>query len=139
MKTLNRENYEAWVLEAFDFDELRKKEDLEDEEGDFYWNDDMGVGLDELTIGDGLVYRSIGVHNLGVDIELWKYKEKGKVQKKNHVDKIVSVLIPGSTKNYFDLLKFIPENIPDLQKEAEDWLGLKASINLEDWLNENTK
>ena len=97
MKTLNRENYEAWVLEAFDFDALRKKEDLEDEEGDFYWNDDMGVGLDELTIGDGLVYRSIGVHNLGVDIELWKYKEKGKVQKKNHVDKIVSVLILGST------------------------------------------
>ena len=137
MKTLNRENYEAWVLEAFDFDELRKKEDLEDEEGDFYW--DGNDELDELTIGDGLVYRSIGVHNLGVDIELWKYKEKGKVQKKNHVEKIISVPIRESTKNYFNLLKFIPENIPDLQREAEEWLGLKASINLEDWLNENAK
>ena len=137
MKTLNRENYEAWVLEAFDFDELRKKEDLEDEEGDFYW--DGNDELDELTIGDGLVYRSIGVHNLGVDIELWKYKEKGKVQKKNHVEKIISVPIRESTKNYFNLLKFIPENIPDLQREAEEGLGLKASINLEDWLNENDK
>lgn len=131
MKTLNRENYEAWVLEAFDFDELKKKEDLEDEEGDFYWNKDYE--LDELTIGDGLVYRSIGVHEFGLDIELWKYEDKRKVQKKNHIEKLVRVPIRSSDLNYY-LLRFIPENIPDLQKEAEEWLELGARISLKDWL-----
>lgn len=131
MKTLNRENYEAWVLEAFDFDELKKKEDLEDEDGDFYWNKDYE--LDELTIGDGLVYRSIGVHEFGLDIELWKYEDKRKVQKKNHIEKLVRVPIRGSDLNYY-LLRFIPENIPDLQKEAEEWLELEARISLKDWL-----
>lgn len=131
MKTLNRENYEAWVLEAFDFNELKKKEDLEDEDGDFYWNKDYE--LDELTIGDGLVYRSIGVHEFGLDIELWKYEDKGKVQKKNHIEKLVRVPIRDSDLNYY-LLRFIPENIPDLQKEAEEWLELEARISLKDWL-----
>ena len=124
MKTLNRENYEAWVLEAFDFDELKKKENLPKDE-DFYWNYDYG--LDELTIGDGLIYSVLGVHEDGLDIELWKYKKTGGVSKKKEVEKILA-------KDGFYLLRFIPENIPDLQKEAEEWLELEAKISLKDYL-----
>lgn len=137
MKELNRETYKAWIMEAFDLDEVRRKENIP-EDDEFYWEDE-GFGLDELTAGDGLTLRLFGIHEEGLDIELWKYKDKGAVVKKKHVDKIVVVPM-GSSKDYkYYLLKFIPENIPDLQLEAEEWMEQKAKIDLETWLEQESK
>ena len=134
MKELNRETYKAWIMEAFDFEEVRRKENIP-ENDEFYW-DDEGTGLDELTTGGGLTLRLFGIHQKGLDIELWKYKDKGGVV---NIDKIVAIPIPGASEDYeYYLLKFIPENIPDLQLEAEEWMEQKARIDLKTWLEQES-
>ena len=134
MKALNKENYEAWVLEAFNFDEVRKDYNIPRDKR-FYWGskDSVWPGFDELAVEDGTYRTFNGINDVGVYImEPWRYKEKGKIRKKNHVERIEFFPItPGHTGR---LLKFIPENIPYLQIEAEEWIGYEADIDLMTWL-----
>ena len=124
-------------MEAFDLDEVKKAEGLP-EDKDFYWDDDLGVGLEELTIDDGLIFRAFGIHELGLEIELWRYKDKSTIAKKKFVEKIITVPYPERIDPdlTFHLLRFIPENIPDFQKEAEEWLEQKPKIDFKTWLEQ---
>ena len=134
MKALNKENYEAWVLEAFNFNEVRKDYNIPKDKR-FYWDAKGSAwpGFDELAVEDGTYRTFNGINDVGVYImEPWRYKEKGRIQKKKKIDKVV--LFPIAPGFNGRLLKFVPENIPDLQIEAEEWIGYMADIDLKTWL-----
>lgn len=134
MKTLNEDVFVEWLKAAFDYEKLKQdhdiSEDLELIEDGF----DMCFGLDDETFQTGPFFRSLGVwidrgiHDPAAD------KEK--------------LLCYSDTKRYYIepetqwypfqvYLKFVKENIDDIQRNAEEEMEQTAKISLRDFLNDD--
>lgn len=136
MKELNVENYEAWILEAFDLDKVVV--DCEEDLGDTWsWDNCGGSEFDSLIYGPELI-SIFDIHfgpDSGLLIEENRYSKDFLANRKR-----VTVLSNPWGRPQYDwkwtLLKFIPENILELQEAAEYELEQKARVNLKIWLEE---
>lgn len=139
MKELNIENYQAWVLEAFDLDKVA--EDHEERPGDTWaWENCGGSEFDSLIYGPELI-SIFDIHfgpDSGLLIEENRYSKDFLANRKR-----VTVLSNPWGRPQYDwkwtLLKFVPENISELQEEAEYELEQKAKIDLKTWLEQESE
>ncbi len=134
MKELNIKNYQAWVLEAFDLDKIVV--DCGGEPGDTWsWEGrgefvNLEYGSELISLLDIYVPEPSGLLLVPPSCI---YTEK----LISNPNKVATIQNPFGRPQYdwkWMILKFVPENIPELQKATEEYIGQDAKIDLETWL-----
>lgn len=139
MKELNIKNYQAWVLEAFDLDKVVV--DCGEELGDT-WNwegrgefESLEYGPELLSLLDIYFPDPSGLLLLPPSCV---YTE----EVISNPDKVATIQNPYGQPDYdwkWRILKFIPENIPELQKATEEYIEQDARVDLKTWLEQESK
>ena len=139
MKELNIKNYQAWILEAFDLDKVvvdcgGEPEDTWSWEGrgEFV---NLEYGSELISLLDIYVLEPSGL--LLVPSSCIYTEELI-----SNPDKVAIIQNPSGQPEYdweWAILKFVPENIPELQKETEKYIEQDAKIDLETWLEQESE
>ena len=139
MKELNIKNYQAWVLEVFDLDKVVV--DCGEELGDT-WNWEGRGEFESLEYGSELIsVLDIYLPNPS-GLLLLPFLSTYTEEIISNPDKVAVIQNPYGRPEYdwkWMILKFIPENIPELQKATEEWMEQDARVDLRTWLEQESK
>ena len=135
MKKLTEEVFIEWLKAAFDYGKLTEDYEVDEELTLVQDGFDMCFGLEDETFQTGPYFRSIGVWvDRGIEDEAAD-KEKLLI----YSDPKRYYIEPGTQWYPFQVyIKFVKENIDELQRASEEEMEQEAKISLRDFLNDET-
>lgn len=131
MKTLNEEVFIEWLKAAFDYEKLRQDYEVDEELEIIQDGFDRCFGLEDETFQTGPFFRTIGIWiDRGID-----EKAADKEKLLCYSDTKRYYIEPGTKWYPFQVyLRFVEENIDDIQRNAEEEMEQTARVSLRDFL-----